>query len=364
MQTTLEDDRVSADSSCAERSSGSFLVSLGVAFLNLMATIQVTWFYINRVPPHIKLYAYEQGQERIPFQYRMLMVYPMRWAHSSPAVNRLAHTLNALPGWFPNGVRAEGIVQAPIDLVSIAITGLVARRLYQASSRTGLLTAVVYPLTLVMFVGTYCILNMHLLRFIYDIPSLAFFAIGLYFIYFRHEAWFGMLFCIATINRETTFFLLLVFVLTQCVTATGFNLRKLYTFATLRVVVPLSVFWLGWHAYVVHRFAGNPSESLSRIYLNSALLLLPVAWPQIFGAFGYLWPLVLWFRRDISDPVLRAWLWVVPWWLLFMFYYGIYLEVRIFGELIPYFACVALLIWENRLMKWIGRRSEGYFHVV
>jgi len=333
--------------------------ALGFTALNLLATIQVVWFYVNRVPPHIQLLAYEQGRERTPFQYRVLMMWPMRWAHSSPAIIRLAHALNSMPGWFPNGVRPEGLVQAPIDLASVIVAGVVARRLYLGASRSGLLAPIVYPLTLVMIASTYCLLNIHLLRFIYDLPSLAFFSIGLELIYFRRSLLlFALLFVVATFNRETSLFLLVFFAVAEYVRGGG-DVRLWYSARILRLLVPLSVFWLAWHAYIAHRYSANPTESLARVYLNIGLLLLPVTWPQIFAAFCYLWPLVLLSRHEISDDLLRAWWWIVPAWFAFMFYYGIFIETRIFGELIPYFACTAALVGEKALL----RRTATYLNL-
>jgi hypothetical protein len=324
--------------------------------MNLMASIHLVWFYVNRIPPHIHLPAYEQGMERTPFQYRLLMMLPMRWAHGSPTVVRLARALNAMPGWFPNGVRPEGVVQAAIDLVCVAVAGLVARRLYLGATRTGLLAPVVYPLTLAMVVSTYCLINMHMLRFLYDLPSLAFFAVGLELIYFRrNRLWFALLFVVATLNRETSLFLLGYFAIAQCMDDGIFKPRRLRAASTLAVLVPLSIFWLAWHGYVVHRYAANPTQSVPRVYLNIGLLLLPIAWPQMFSAFCYLWPLVLLCRDRIPDATLRAWFWILPAWFAFMFYYGIFTEARVFGELIPYFACAVALICEEALLGRVAK---------
>jgi hypothetical protein len=327
------------------------LPRLFVGIINLAASIQLVWFYVNRIPPHIQLLAYEQGRERTPFQYRLLMMYPMRWAHRSATIVEYARRLNAMHGFFPNGVRPEGLLQAPIDLVCVVIAGIVARRLYRKSSPTAILLPFLYPLTLVMIATTYCLLDMHLLRFIYDLPSLALFALGLEAIYFRRNAlWLAGLFVIATINRETSLFLLLFFAIAQCARDGQFQLRRLYSFATLKVVAPLALFWMAWHEYVVHRYLANASGALSRISLNAGILLVPLTWPQLLGTFGYLGPLVWICRKRMADPTMRAWIWVAPVWVAFMFYYGILIETRIFGEMIPYFACAAALVCEESLL--------------
>jgi hypothetical protein len=245
-------------------------------------------------------------------------------------------------------------VQAVIDLASVIAAGLIARRLYLSASRCGLLAPFVYPLTIVMVASTYCMLNMHLLRFIYDLPSLGLFSIGLELIYFRRShILFALLFVVATLNRETSLFLLAFFAVAEYVRG-GEEMRILYSGRILRVLVPLGVFWLAWHGYIAHHFASNPTQSEPRFYLNLGLLLLPLTWPQMFATFGYLWPLVLLSRNKIRDNVLRAWWWIIPAWFAFMFYYGIFIETRVFGELIPYFACTVALVCEEGLLGRIS----------
>ncbi len=324
------------------------------ALLNLMATVQLVWFYVNRVPSYLNLARFQHGQERTPFQFRVLMMLPLHWAHESHFLSALAATLTGMSTWFPVGVRPEGIMQAAIDLASGAIAGLVATRLYQASSRTGLLTPFVYPLALVMIAGTYCLATIHHFRFVYDLPSVGLFSAGLYLVYFRRSPWlFAMLFVVATLNREVSLFLLLFFAISQCFAnsqeagAQTFKWRRALAPQTLCVILPLSGFWLAWHWWVVRHFAGNPTESMSRVWLNIGLLLWPIAWPQMAGVFGYLLPLVLMRRRLIRDARLRAWRWTLPAWFAMMLVYGIFLEVRIFGELIPYIAGLAALVGEE-----------------
>ena len=327
--------------------------------LNFVATIQFVWFYLTRMECHIKLLPFEQGKERTPFQYRLLMMIPLRWAHQSPAINHAAAWLNAQTAFFPGGVRPEGLVQAAIDLAAVGIAGLVARRLYQLASRTGLLISYVYPLTLLMVFCTYSLLTMHAYRFIYDLPALAFFSLGLYLIYTQaNAAWFACVFVVGSINRETTLLLLVFFVLAQCSRGTNFNWRRSCAARTLRTALPLLAFWILWHLWVGHVFRANASAFQPRVWLNLAILAVPFTWPQLLAAFAYVLPLVILHRAHIHDKVLRTWLWNLPVWFAFMLYYGVFMEIRIFGELIPFVACIALLIAEEKLLILIGRQQR------
>jgi hypothetical protein len=325
-----------------------------VGALNLLASIQFVWFYLSQVSSCLNLTSYEAWRERQPFQYRLLMVYPLRWAHANLILVRMAEQLTQLRGWFPHPVHPEGVAEAAIDLLCVAITGLMARRLYQASSRTGLLTPVVYPLTLAMAAASYVLLTNHRLRFVYDLPSMAFFSVGLYLIYYRRDvAWFIALFCIATLNRETTLLLLVVFAIDRTVTSEGkSDWRKLRAPGSMAVLVSLLLYWSAWQLWVAHRFAANPIEDIhQRLWLNLTILLFPLSWPQLLVVGCYLVPLVLLKRGMIDDPRLRSWYWMLPVWFAVMLWYGLFVEARIFGELIPYFACLAALIWEKQLLE-------------
>jgi hypothetical protein len=59
-------------------------------------------------------------------------------------------------------------------------------------------------------------------------------------------------------------------------------------------------------------------------------------------------------HRWISDSRIRAWMWILPVWSVFMFVYGILIETRIFGELIPLVTCATMLIVERILIARMG----------
>ena len=324
--------------------------------LGLAASVHVAWFYVALVPSALNLLQYEQGQERTPFQQRLLMMFPLRWAHGSATLGRLAHRLSAMPAWFPYGVHAEGIVEAASSLACIVIAGLVAKAMYEAASPRKLLGPWVYPLTLVMIVATYCLNTMHRLRFVFDFPGMAFFSAGLYLIYFRRSRMlFAVLFIVATFNRETSLFLLLMYLLKSWADAgDGTVAGRLRTVLDLRntvLVGGLGIFWMVWHVAVGRRFGANAVASGPRFWLNIGTLLWPTSWAQILCVFAFLGPLCMVDRKLVRDRTLRAWYWVFPVWLAFMMRFGILIEIRIFGELIPYVACLVALIAEEHLVQ-------------
>jgi hypothetical protein len=330
-----------------------------VLVLNILATIQFIWFYLSRVPSCLDLLSYETWRERTPFQYRLLMVYPLRWAHHDAVLAALAGQLTRLSGWFPSPVHPEGILEAVIDLICVGTAGIVARRIYEAASHTGVLAALVYPLTLAMAAITYAMLTIHHLRFVYDLPSLALFSLGLYLIYFRyHPSWFVALFVVATLNRETSLFLLVIYAIDCSITAEGrMDWRKVLMPRFMAVLAFLSAYWLAWHFWVVRRFAANPVEDTGhRLLLNLGVIMVPLSWPQVLALGCYLVPSLILNRSLVPSPRLRAWYWVLPLWFIFMMRYGLITEIRLFGELIPYFACLAALICEGKILRVMTAR--------
>lgn len=320
--------------------------------LYALATVQFVWCYLWLVRPYVQTVWYEHGEERMPFQGRLLMIAPMQWAHTSAPLLWLSSWLSHYIYWFPRVVSPEVLAQGVISVVCVGIAGWVATRIYASASPRRLLTPLIYPLVLVLCVATYVLHTIQNFRFIYDLPSLAFFSLAMYVLYFRKSvAWFIAIFLVATINRETTLLLLGFFVLDRAVVGGRVQWRRVFDWASLRVVLPLALYWVAWQLEVRHLFAANRSEFYSRMPLNLSFFVLPQAWPQLLGGCCYLLPIVVVFRKDLRDPRLRSWLWVLPAWFGFMFVYGILIETRIFGELIPYVAVAGALMAENALAR-------------
>jgi hypothetical protein len=317
----------------------------------VMATVQFVWCYLWLTRPYVNTLLYEQGLERMPFQGRSLMMLPMRWAHGSGLLASLVTPFSKSHFWFPKPVAPEVVVQAAIDIFCLLTAGYLTTKIYQASSSRRLLTPMVYPLLLVACGATYVMHTVQNFRFVYDLPSLAFFAAAMYLLYFRwHWIYFAGLFVVATMNRETTLLLLPLFLLNGAVIGGRVRWSRVVLLRSLAVVMPLAMFWGVWQIFVRHVFAGNASEFYPRIDWNVKSLLFPQAWPQMLSACGYLLMFVVVMRRKIRDPQLEAWLWLLPIWFGFMFVYGILIETRVFGELIPLIVCSTMLIVEDGLL--------------
>ena len=333
--------------------------------VDVLATVQLVWCYLWLTRPYVNTALYEQGLERMPFQGRALMMLPMRWAHASDMLRQLSLPFALSRFWFPRPVQPEVIVQALIDISCLLLAGYLTTKIYEASSRDRLLTPLVYPLFLATCAATYIMHTVQNFRFLYDLPSLAFFACSMYLLYFRKPvSWFATLFVVATINRETTLLLLPLYLISRSVEDGRFQPRRLLSPRSLSVVVPLAVFWGAWQLVVRRVFALNASEFYPRLDWNVKSLLAPLAWPQMLSACGYLLVFVVLLRRRLPDPQLRAWLWLIPVWIVFMFSYGILIETRVFGELIPFVVCAAALILEQSLAARMRSRGSITTHAV
>jgi hypothetical protein len=330
----------------------------GLILIYCLATVQFVWCYLWLTRPYVNTFLYEQGSERMPFQGRALMMLPMRWAHQSAVLRLFSEPFALSRFWFPRPVHAEVLAQAAINVICLLAAGYFTTKIYQASSKRGLLTPMVYPLLLVVCGATYVMHTVQNFRFIYDLPSLAFFAGAMYLMYLqKHRGYFAALFVVATINRETTLLLLPLYMLNGAVQGGRLQWPRLFRSRTLMVVVPLAMFWALWQVFIRHVFAGNVSEFYPRINWNVKSLLAPQAWPQLLSACGYLLLFVVVLRRRIDDARLKAWLWIVPIWLVFMFVYGILIETRVFGELIPLIVCAATLIVEEIVIERLPKRE-------
>jgi hypothetical protein len=193
-------------------------IRCAVLALYLLMTVQFVGCYLFLCHPYIDLERFGHGYERLPFQTRLLLAPLFRWAQDSPLVLHYASRLSLNAYFFPRGIGPGGILQLWLDLPCVLVAGWATVRIYQAASRQRLLDWLVYPLFLVLCTVTFILHAVQNFRFIYDLPSLMFFALGLYLIYFRKPvALLVALFAVSTWNRETTLFLIPFFLLSECV---------------------------------------------------------------------------------------------------------------------------------------------------
>ncbi len=330
--------------------------------LAVLAAVQFVGSYIYLEYPYVNLILWERGSERLPFQTRLLLapVYQAwdNWSWAQNYAAELARNTYFFPP--PRGVNTGLMLEFGIGVVCVLGSGWVAVRIYDAATRRSLLRPLVYPLFLGLCVVLYIVHTVQNFRYVYDMPSLLTFALGFYCIYFRKPLfWFAALFAIGTLNRETTLLLLPFWALAQVLGPEGrVRWRAL---ASRGVLVPgllMIGYWAAWHVYVYHLFGANASEYYPRLLFNAHCFLRLRYWPQLAAAFGFLWPFLIAQRKQVRDPLLRAWLLVLPFWYAFMFSWAIVTETRVFGELIPFLAPVAVIMAEEVFAARVLRGTQ------
>ena len=321
----------------------------GLLLLYVLAAVHFVGSLLFLEYPFLNVHLWEHGYAPLPFQTRLLLAPLYRYVDTAHWSLNYAARLARNDYFFPRGVDPATVLQFLLGIVCVLIAGWVAVRLYDGASRRRLLRPLVFPVFLGLCTVAYIVHTVQNFDYVYDLPSLAAFAIGFYLIYYRKPLlWFVLLFTIATLNRETTLLLLPFWALSQIVEPGGrLGWRKLLSPRVALVLVALCFYWAAWHVLVYRAFPNNISEYYTRFGYNLKFFFRLRYWPQLASTFGFLWPFLILYRRRLADPQLRAWLLMLPVWYAFMFSWGIVTETRIFGELFPFLAPVCAILGEE-----------------
>ena len=305
------------------------------------AALQFIRYYVKATTFYLNMPAYLTGHERLPFQERLLPILFIKPMTDSVWVQRhLAHTSGAFtPERGPFYL---------LSLIAFVIAAIYTQRLYNLLSSRGLLRFLVFPVFLFAVMWTFSIHSEADFAYPYDLPSLAFFTAGLFYIYKRRFMPLFFVVLVGTFNRETTLFLIGIFVLDaitdpSSLASSSFDLRRV---PWLRAAM-LFATWTAIKLVLARHFAGNDtSESFLRIHYN-LVRLKPRLLPALLNLCGYTLPLVILFRRLLQPARFHNYLWILPLWLAVMFCSGVLVETRIYGELCSFSAIALVLIMEQ-----------------
>lgn len=310
----------------------------------IAATLMFLRSYLLGTASYLNLQAYLSGHERLPFQARVLPVPFLDPFYHSPAVMRhFSH---------PTGMFSPE--NAPfffLSAISLAASTFFIIRLYRALSPTGTFSFLVYPLFLFAVMMTYSIHLEQNYRYPYDLPSVAIFAAGFYFIYTRQFTALFFVVFLGTFNRETTLFLIGIYMLDAASSSESVPQRRfsLAAIPWLRFAL-LTVTWLAIKFALARAFAHNDrSEDYLRIQQN--LHTHPGTVPALLNLCGYLLPIAIVLHKRIRPVRFGDYIYILPLWFAVMFCTGILVEVRIFGELCPYAAVATVLLIEQHHRK-------------
>lgn len=300
----------------------------------LVACVYFSQLYTSFKPPYLNLRAYAQGQERMPFQARELMRFPLRLAGRSSLLQHAAAGRTAVN-------TPELLALELASFVSLALAGWSAVKLLAVFLPKGDHRFLPFALLLVI-----CLFDFYLtvpFSFPYDLPATMFLGWGAYLVLTGQFGWLVPVFALGTWNRETTLFLIFL-LLAAATTKTGrFRWRDLSR-RDLAQAAALSALWLGIVLRLHHRYTANPTEAGPRVSGNLHALLHPMLWPNILSASAFLLPWI-WLRRDRLPLPLRAGVLVLPFWVLILLSVGQVLELRIYGDISVFVAvCAAFLL--------------------
>ncbi len=305
----------------------------------------------------LSLPAFETGVERAPFQYRALTA----WIYS--AADHALGIPQGLAAHLPPSMReVHDFVTLLLAFVSLVAAVLATRfaleRLTGKDAPWGRWGAL-----LVLFMGYYH----YLLEFghpcctplqlPYDLPSVAFFAICMALIVADRTVWLYPVFALATLNRESTIFLVLMLGLYRSAEFGPAQWRSRRARNTYGHILGLTLVWIALRALLHHIFhpPDIPGAEVGgfeiHVFDNLGYLLRPYYWTSFLSLFGFTWIFIYAHWSDVPHTGIRRMLWIGPVYLVAMYIVGVLSEIRIFGELIPLYAIAFTLLLRGYLAK-------------
>jgi len=322
------------------------LLSYLLAITYLSAGYQFIRYYVSYPYFYLRLPQYFSGTERLPFQLRVLPIFILKPLRRSYLVQRISA---ARSGPLHNPDRLAFFL---LSLVSFAVLCYFLVKLYRVLSLSRRLEFLLFPALFIILTWTYLLHIEQNFSYPYDLPSLAFFTAGLYYIYLRRFLPIVIILAVGTFNRETTLFLIGIYILDAASIPSELTAKWRARFDLSRIpwvrVAYLAAIWLAIKVPLALIFRFNDrSEDFLRVHDNVVRLLKPFYWPAILDLGGYLLPFVLLFRSRILPPRFGNYLYILGPWFLIIFGTGVILETRVYGELSGYLAVAVVLIIEQ-----------------
>jgi hypothetical protein len=342
-------DRPQRGSSLSRAQRLAFLAAL------LLVTSHFSLAYISEAKPFLDLRAFAAGVTGQPFQERALTAWMLRGAtrFDTPHFELALHRFLPAMGAAFNGTTLMLLIIAWLSMgASIVVTRATLIKLTEDalfSSWAAFLVPYMAYFTYILNFGPHFLLP-------YDLPSLFFFCTGFYLLVMRRALLLMPLIAVATLNRETSLFLILFYLAFEL--PGRFDQRK-------RGVVfvraaGMLIAWVAMRAIVLHLYGHNPlvnGHQIADLHLwqNMGFLVKPQHWPAFASIFGFTLPVVVAARHYLEPDFLRRGLIVVGVWFGLMLFVGVLIEIRIFGELISYMSVAMGVI----LHRWLAVREDA-----
>lgn len=164
----------------------------------------------------------------------------------------------------------------------------------------------------------------------YDLSAILCFALGLCWMHARHWPAYYWLFPFATLNRETTSVLVVLFLLTQW---KAMPIHRLMLHLAVQTAIWFGIKWLLQRTFGNNGGVGEYYGDALRD--NLALLSQPAKLFAMTMVFGYLWLPLLFVAHRIREPFARRALLGLPLFFALGFRFAQFDELRIYGEGVP-----------------------------
>jgi hypothetical protein len=325
--------------------------ALAKAFFLLMVCAHFAFRYASN-PSFLNLSLYTQGLERTPYQYRVLPMYILRALMHSGLVLRLASHQRLLND-DPHLLILMGL--ALVSLVgAMLVTRLTISRLTGDSG---------FALWAVFMIALMCDLQLAspgCFILPYDVPSLFFFAAGIYLTISHRFIGYYLLFPLAVLNRETACFISVFFVVWEWVRLSmqGVEIKARILRLSPHALAQAAI-WLAIKVSLAKAYAQNPTEVgspsgglfVTKLHYNLHELLKPEQWPFLLSICGFALPFLYLQRRWIRcDGIRYACAIILPIYFAGMMLVGVIVELRIFTEWIALVTPAIALIVHNRFI--------------
>jgi hypothetical protein len=297
----------------------------------VLAAILIGRATVTQNEPFSEMQAYAEGHAAMPFQARYMMAPVLRWSERSALVANLVRRL----GYSTRG--PEDATMQVVDSLCMVLLGGLVLRMRRRMAPPAMFAWLAPALLLWMMALTFIVHYEQQLTMPYDFPAIVFFTVGILACMERRAIVFLAVMLVATYNRETSLFLLPIWL------ACAWDERR--TQAILVACAGLAE-WLLVRMQVV-RWAHATTSGLAVPWRrNLTLVLHPQHWPQLLCVAGLI-ALPMWLGRGLIEDqrLRRVWLGASAF-LLGVMVFGVWNETRILGELVPLAACTAAVQFE------------------
>jgi hypothetical protein len=322
-------------------------------FLWIAGSAHFALFYTLNTRPMLDIALFTTGRERIPFQYRALtagvfflvdklLVFP------AALQRRLPPSLSR-----PDEFAMLGIAFAAM-LVAVYATRKALEKLTDDSEQSrwwALLVIFMAYFHYLLEFGHPCCTPLQLP---YDLPSVAFFALGMWAITTEIDWVLYPPVLVAVINRESVVFLVgIYFLYSLGMWRDGVRSRERFVRAAAHALA-LTALCLATMTWLHHVFSHatpqfatmGPFEN--HVVDNIGYLLRPYYWTSYLSLFGFSWLYVYANWRRVPHAGIRWALGIGPIMLAAMYVVGVLSEIRIFGELICLFVLALALLLRSQ----------------